>query len=149
MPSYELTLLLKILPKNELAVILKRAASAIFNTGGIIRRIDNLGSRSTPYKTSSHGFVHKEASYFVIEFDAPPAKLDSLLEEYNRDVDIIRNRIFKTNDESSFECTIDQESKPAPYRSEIIKMLEEVKKKAARQRKYKYNCGLDYYPFQK
>lgn len=45
----------------DTAAVLKRAANYIFEQGGFIRKLENLGSRPTPYKISSHGFVHKEA----------------------------------------------------------------------------------------
>lgn len=42
---------------------LKRTANAIFDKGGIIRKLENLGSRDMPYKTSVHGMVYKHAKY--------------------------------------------------------------------------------------
>ena len=39
---------------------LKKTAEAIFDKGGIIRKIDNLGKKATPFKISSNG-VHREA----------------------------------------------------------------------------------------
>lgn len=48
----------------EIAVSLKRTAQEIFNRGGFIRKIENLGvSRDTPYKISAHGQVHRSARY--------------------------------------------------------------------------------------
>uniref|UniRef100_A0A0V0GDD4 Small ribosomal subunit protein bS6m n=1 Tax=Triatoma dimidiata TaxID=72491 RepID=A0A0V0GDD4_TRIDM len=149
MITYELALLLRVMPKTELKTVLKRTATAIFDKGGIIRKIDSLGTQRIPYKTSIHGAVHREASYFVLSFTVPPTKIDSLIEEYNRDIDIIRNRIYKANKEQDFICTIEEEMKPPPYRSEVIKMIEEGKKKQAKLPKFKYNTGLNYYPFQK
>jgi len=80
MPSYELALLMKILPKVELAGVLKRTATAIFDEGGVIRKLDNLGVKPTPFKISSHGAVHKQAHYFVIDFDASNEAKYKLLE---------------------------------------------------------------------
>lgn len=60
-------------------------------------------------------------SYFVLLFDAPPSKLDDLKKEYNRDVDIIRSRIFKVQpQDANHECNIQEEMKPAPYRYKIF-----------------------------
>ncbi|XP_014289458.1 small ribosomal subunit protein bS6m [Halyomorpha halys] len=150
MPSYELALLTRTLSKPDIVGILKRTANSIFDCGGFIRSIENLGRRPMPFKTSIHGVVHREANYFILLFDAPPSKLDALKHEYNRDVDIIRSKIYKVQPEdSNHECNIQEEMKPAPYRSEVIKMMEEIKKKEERRPKFKYNTGFDYYPFQK
>ncbi|KAK9498749.1 hypothetical protein O3M35_003315 [Rhynocoris fuscipes] len=149
MITYELALLLRIMPKTELKSVLKRTATAIFDKGGIIRRLDNLGAQKIPYKTASHGSVHREANYFVFAFTAPPTKVDSLIHECKRDVDIIRNRLYKVVEEEPYLCTLDEEMLPAPYRPEVIKMIEEAKKNEAKRPKFKYNTGLDYYPFQK
>lgn len=35
------------------------------------------------------------------------------------------------------------------FRSEVIKLMEEIKKKEEKRPKFKYNTGFDYYPFQK
>lgn len=43
MPTYELTLLLKTMPRQELGSVLKRTANYIFDQGGFIRKINNLG----------------------------------------------------------------------------------------------------------
>jgi len=48
----------------EIAVSLKRTAQEIFNRGGFIRKLENLGiGKDTPYKISSHGQVHRTARF--------------------------------------------------------------------------------------
>lgn len=116
MISYELAFLTRLLPKEELTGILKRTANTIFENGGIIRRIDNLGSRPVPYKMKNLGSQQKEANYFVMEFIVPPTKLSELTTIYNRDIDIIRNRIYKISAQEAHECTIEEDMKPPPYR---------------------------------
>lgn len=49
----------------ELTTALKRVATNIFDRGGIIRKLENLGTRSTPYKISSHSQVHRQASLVI------------------------------------------------------------------------------------
>ncbi|KAG8225561.1 hypothetical protein J437_LFUL002078 [Ladona fulva] len=147
MPTYELAILLRSMPKEEIVSVLKRATTSIFDKGGIIRKIENLGFLDTPYKIKNHGMVHKQANYFVVQFDSPPTSLADLAEEYDRDVDVIRKRFYKVEPPKFVECTIADEMKPAPYRLEVQKMIEEGKSK--KERKFKYNSGLNYYPFQK
>lgn len=47
--------------KPELQNILKRTATTIFDKGGIIRKLENLGLKDLPYKISAHGVVNKKA----------------------------------------------------------------------------------------
>lgn len=132
--------------QNQLAVTLKRTAETIFEKGGIIRKLENMGIKDMPYKTSIHGIVHRKASYFFMEFNIPPAKIEDLLEEYARDVDIIRRRIYKKQPEDDFECTLHEEMQPPPYRKNVQELMKSVK---TSDKKFNYNTGLDYYPFQK
>lgn len=150
MPSYELALLLRTMPKPELKSTLKRVATAVFNRGGIIRNIENLGFRPMPYKTSAHGLVHREANYFVIKIDTATQAVYDLREEYSRDVDIIRQRVFKVVEEINHDCQLETELLPPAYRKDVEKMIEIGKTQANRfTYRFKYNSGLDYYPFQK
>lgn len=100
-----------------------------------------------PYKTSVHGVVYREASYYLMLFNAPPSSLEELSEEYGRDVDIIRRRIFKTKTVEQQECTLEEEMQPAPYRKDVQDLIEQARR--LDKPKFKYNSGLKYYPFQK
>ncbi|XP_026765423.1 probable 28S ribosomal protein S6, mitochondrial [Galleria mellonella] len=150
MPAYEFALMLRAMPKPELKTALKRISHAIFDRGGIIRNIENLGFRSMPYKTSAHGLVHREANYVVFKVDTAALSVTDLKEEYSRDVDIIRQRVFRVQDDFEHSCTLEEELLPPAYREEVQKMIEIGKTQVNRfTYKFKYNSGLDYYPFQK
>lgn len=69
------------------------------------------------------------------------------MEEYSRDVDILRNLVTKLEAPEQFSCTLEEEMKPPAYRQEVIQMMEAAKKK--QKEKYPQNTGLSYYPFQK
>lgn len=150
MPAYELALMLRAMPKPELKTTLKRISHAIFDRGGIIRTIENLGFRALPYKTSAHNLVHREANFMVFKIDTPTQILNDLKEEYSRDVDIIRQRIFKLQEQNDHSCTLETELLPPAYREEVQKMIEVGKTQINPfTHKFNYNSGLDYYPFQK
>ncbi|XP_072941993.1 small ribosomal subunit protein bS6m [Epargyreus clarus] len=150
MPTYELALMLRAMPKPELKTTLKRVSHAIFNRGGIIRNIENLGFRPIPYKTSSHGVVHREANYFIFRIDTATQAVSDLKEEYSRDVDVVRQRVFKMPENTEHACTLEEELLPPAYRKEVQEMIEIGKTQVNRfTYKFKYNSGLDYYPFQK
>ncbi|ALC44044.1 mRpS6 [Drosophila busckii] len=147
MPSYELALVLRQLPRPELIGVIRRTAEAIFDKGGIIRKFENLGTRALPHKVSEHGVVHREATHFTIAFDTAPTKIADLKEEFGRDIDIIRRHIFKVEDPVEHKCTLHEEMLPPAYRKDVQEIIEIAKRK--QKPKYNYNSGLDYYPFQK
>lgn len=53
----------------ELVTVMRRAAEGIFERGGFIRKIENLGARDLPYKMSRHGLVHKHGHAVLYQFD--------------------------------------------------------------------------------
>ena len=56
-------------------------------------------------------------SYFIFYFDVPRLAVKDLQEEYNRDVDIIRNSIAKESEPGNDgPCTLHDEMLPPPYR---------------------------------
>lgn len=77
----------------------------------------------------------------------PPAKLDDLLEETIRDVDIIRRTVNKVKLPIEQPCTLEEELQPPPYRKNVQDLIEQAKNLEKPQ--FQYNTGLDYYPFQK
>ncbi|XP_055386612.1 probable 28S ribosomal protein S6, mitochondrial [Condylostylus longicornis] len=147
MPSYELLLVLRRMTRPETVTALKRAAESILDKGGIIRNMENLGTRALPYKISCHDAVHREGSYFTILFDTAPNNIEILKEEFIRDVDFVRRNIYRVEEEEKIECTLAEELLPPAYRKDVKEMLEISAKK--QKKKFNYNSGLDYYPFQK
>lgn len=127
--------------------VIKRTAESIFNKGGIIRKLENLGSRPLPHKVSEHGVVHREGTHFTIMFDTAPTKILDLKEEFSRDIDIIRKNIYKVEEAVEFKCTLHDEMLPPAYRKDVQEIIDIAKRK--QKPKYNYNSGLDYYPFQK
>lgn len=131
----------------ELISALKRTATQIFEKDGIIRKIENHGTRDLPFKISAHGLVHKRGSHFVMHFDAPPNSIMDLSEEYGRDIDVLRRTLLKITPPERFECSLSDDLKPPPYRPEVKRMLKISKENE--KKKYDYKSGFDYYPFQK
>lgn len=82
-----------------------------------------------------------------MEINIPPVKIEDLLEETTRDVDIVRRAIYKKQPPQEVPCTLDEELQPPPYRKSVQDLVEQAK--SLEKPKFKYNTGLDYYPFQK
>ncbi|GAB1864384.1 alpha-1,2-Mannosidase [Camponotus japonicus] len=149
MPTYEMPLLLRIMKKPELVATLKRATSTIFSTGGFIRKIENWGVKPLPCKAVAHGRVHREANHFLIYFDVPPRELDKIVDECNRDIDIVKLQVFKQMEPKKQNCTFHEEMLPSPYRPGVQKLMELAKRRKNNKYQFKYNSGLNYYPFNK
>ncbi|EFN88032.1 probable 28S ribosomal protein S6, mitochondrial [Harpegnathos saltator] len=147
MPSYEMPLLLRIMKKPELVATLKRTSETIFNTGGIIRKIENWGVTELPYKISIHNHLHSEANHFCIWFDAPPRLIEHIVDEGRRDIDIIRIKVYNHLKPPKTECTLHEEMLPPPYRPSVQKLMEIAEKQHRNRYAFKYNSGLNYYPF--
>ncbi|XP_012148461.1 mitochondrial ribosomal protein S6 [Megachile rotundata] len=149
MPTYEMPLLLRLGKKAEYANILKTVAETIFSVGGFIRTIENWGEKELPCKASSHGQVHRKAGHFFMSFDVPPASTFKILDECQRNLSIVRVKIYLRNEPpENVECTFGDEMLPPPYRPSVKKMLEQSEKEKNKKKKqFEYNSGLDYYPF--
>ncbi|KAH0953657.1 hypothetical protein HN011_004145 [Eciton burchellii] len=147
MPTYEMPLIIRMMKKTQLVATLKRTSSIIFNTGGFIRNIENWGVKHLPFKIRVHGQVHTEANHFFLRFDIPPTELKKIVDEYQRDVDIVRLKIYQENKGNKIRCTFDEEMLPPPYRPDVQKLMKKANK--SKTNKFKYNSGLDYYPFNK
>lgn len=108
-----------------------------------------MGQRELPYRISSKGLVHKQGHFITFEFDVPPQHLEEITEEYSRDIDIIRKRVFNIDPSNEkIQCTLHEESLPPAYRKDVQELLSIAERKRPKKR-FQYNSGLDYYPFQK
>ncbi|XP_052133501.1 probable 28S ribosomal protein S6, mitochondrial isoform X2 [Frankliniella occidentalis] len=134
MPTYELAILYKTLPKE----------------GGIIRKLNNLGQQATPYRMSVEGHTVKQANYFVYEFDCPSSSVQKLLMEFKKYDSMARSTIFSPVKPIDFSaCKLEEETQIAPFRKDVQDMLKRSKK-AQEERdkgKVKPNHGLGFDPF--
>nr|CAG4636661.1 EOG090X0IQO [Eubosmina coregoni] len=148
MPSYELSLVLRILSKPELISTLKKTGENIVQHGGILRQFISMGTNPLPFKMKAHNVWHREGTYFVMKFDAPSSSMETLQDELRRDIDLIRSNLFKNEKRDKFECTLEEELQPPAYREDVKKLIEEGK--IVNKPLYQQNSpGFDYYPFQK
>ncbi|KAK3931800.1 putative 28S ribosomal protein S6, mitochondrial [Frankliniella fusca] len=150
MPTYEMSILYRVLPKEKLKEAMKTTANLIFQEGGIIRKMSNLGQQATPYRMFVHGQPVKQAHYFVFEFDCPVSSVQKLSLEFKKYEEITRANIFSPVIPLDFSaCKIEEETQIAPFRKDVIRMLS-LAKKAQEERdegKTKPNHGLDFDPF--
>ncbi|XP_036983094.2 28S ribosomal protein S6, mitochondrial [Artibeus jamaicensis] len=95
MPRYELALILKAMQRPETTAALKRTLGALMDRGAIVRTLENLGERALPYRMSTHGQRHSRGGYFLVDFYAPTASVESIVDHLSRDIDVIRPTIVK------------------------------------------------------
>ncbi|XP_069745096.1 small ribosomal subunit protein bS6m [Narcine bancroftii] len=95
MPRYELAVILKAMQRPETAAALRRTVEALLENGAVVRNLESLGERTLPYKISKHNLRHNRGGYYLVDFDAPPAIIPTMLDHLARDVDVVRPTILK------------------------------------------------------
>lgn len=89
---YDLVLLLSTSASDEArARILSEVQSAINDGGGSIERDQDWGRRALPFRIEHQG----EAEYRLLQFQGPPALLDSLSHNLRIADEVLRFRIIK------------------------------------------------------
>ncbi|XP_034252865.1 probable 28S ribosomal protein S6, mitochondrial [Thrips palmi] len=150
MPTYELAILYRVLPRDQLAQALKTTANLIFQEGGIIRKLNNMGLNPTPYRMTSHGQKIKQANYFLYEFDIPAASVAKLREDLGKYDSIVRRSIYSpVTPIKPVDCQLEDEMQIAPFRKDVQEMLKRAKKleEEKQRRKVKPNHNLPFNPF--
>ncbi|XP_062906376.1 28S ribosomal protein S6, mitochondrial isoform X2 [Mobula hypostoma] len=103
MPRYELALILKAMQRPETAAALRRTVEALLENGAVVRNLENLGERTLPYKISKHNLRHTRGGYYLVDFEASPTILPTMLDHLCRDIDVIRPTILKQRPPKSEE----------------------------------------------
>lgn len=128
MPLYELTLVLRPMPKKEIVDCLRRTANLIWKEGGVLRKIDYLGHNKLPFaaKGINEGEKLHEGSYFIYHISMGPLKVQSLKPMLKLELDHIRTR-FNFKNESAlpedYECTLEEELQPPALRQSVEPLL--------------------------
>lgn len=139
MPFYELTLVLRTMPKNDTVACLKRVANLIWNEDGVIKKIDYLGHKQLPFEINrpDQGEKYTHASYFMFHTSLFPAKLPQLRPEFKLDMDLLRFH-YALKDQSKlpsdFSCTLEEELLPPVYRKSVQPLLDDKNVRAETRR---------------
>ncbi|XP_069101503.1 small ribosomal subunit protein bS6m-like [Argopecten irradians] len=105
MPRYELALILKDLPRAALASALKRSCQHVWNEKGIVRKIENLGTKQLPYKIHVHGTKNITGSYFVVNFDSNALSKEAIENRLRQDTEVVRPTIFTIAEDEERPCS--------------------------------------------
>lgn len=130
MPAYELFMIVRKLPKQELLACLKRTANMVWAENGAIKKIEYLGMNSLPYKGRSNtdtGVASKEGNYFIMHVSMNPVRFKNLRPEMKLDVDLITSKFVLTDHRKlpdDHVCTLEEELLPPAYRPSVKPLLE-------------------------
>lgn len=95
-PAYELCLVLKGHSTSQTAVgVLSKYGRLVLGESGIVRSIDNLGTRKLAYPIFAHQKKNLSGDYFVMRFDAPPTLVQEIDRQLRIDERIIRHLMVK------------------------------------------------------
>lgn len=129
MPSYELALIIRKMARTEAIETLKRAGNYILEKQGVLRKVENLGTKQLPYKLTLNNQRHSEGSYFLFYFDSSPRILYDLYDEFKRDIDIMKSTVTRIKEPEVKECTLAEELQPPALRKSVQELLEAKKSK--------------------
>ncbi|XP_066834523.1 small ribosomal subunit protein bS6m isoform X2 [Anser cygnoides] len=89
----------------ETAAVLKRTVEALMEKGAVVRNLENLGERALPYKISKHKQRHRRGGYFLVDLEAPPSIVSTMMDHLGRDIDVIRRAFIKHPVSKTEECS--------------------------------------------
>ena len=130
MPSYELNLIVKRLPRASLVECLQRISEQMLDSGCTLRKIEFLGHRRTPYSLPN---VHlpktpriKEGSYFLFHIDMPAMIKGSLAKDLRLDYDLLKVKVLEKWSpklDPEYKCTLHEEMLPPPERPSVQDLI--------------------------
>merc|ERR1719322_419234 len=99
-------------------------------------------------RKTSHPSLVSAVKKVAVDIDMRPQDLSKIIDEYNRDKDIIQ-QFFLSRNEETFECenTLDLERKKPSERPSIQQLIQEGRRPPRFSKIWNPKTGLDYYPF--
>lgn len=98
MPSYEVSLILKSLDKATLSSVLQRYSKVVLANGGLVRAVENAGTRMLPYQMKSRREVYDAGRYAFLKVDLAPHAVSALTNALSLEEEIIRHNIVKLSE---------------------------------------------------
>ncbi|XP_054164223.1 probable 28S ribosomal protein S6, mitochondrial [Oppia nitens] len=140
MPGFELIFITRRLNRTDLKSCLKRTGELILNSNGILRKIENLGTRGLPHKISSKIPGQKAqttGNYFVYHLDVPPLLINEIHKSVRMDTDIMKVHFTeKTNKVADdYVCTLDDEHKPPMLRPSVQSLFRQNEERLRKSKK--------------
>lgn len=130
MPLYELSLVLRPMPKKEIVDCLKRCAKLVWNENGAIKKIEYLGHNKLPFAipTQNEGEKYHEGIYFLYHISLGNIKVKKLKPELKLDLDVLNSSPNLTNESKlpkDYQCTLEEELQPPALRKSVRPLLDD------------------------
>eukprot|EP00088_Acartia_fossae_P066774 TRINITY_DN8292_c0_g1_i4.p1 TRINITY_DN8292_c0_g1~~TRINITY_DN8292_c0_g1_i4.p1 ORF type:complete len:152 (-),score=20.78 TRINITY_DN8292_c0_g1_i4:212-667(-) len=151
MPTYELTVIMKKMPRPQLVEALKRVGNCIYDNDGYIRNIQSLGERKLPNIKHVHNEKHTEGTYMLFEFDSKTDAIPPLKTTFTNDRDIVQKYVKALDKDADIECpkVFDSELLSPSERPSIQEMIKEGRRAPRFRKIWDNRTGLSYDPFHK
>jgi small subunit ribosomal protein S6 len=121
MPTYELVVVAR---KTNFASLLKRYGETVLGAGGVLRRIESLGTRRLAYPMQAHQQTHLTGRYLRVEFEGAPTLPRELDRRLKIDEDVIRHMLVRSNGFAT--SSAESVGRPKPRFDERASSAEEV-----------------------
>ncbi|KAJ7045611.1 ribosomal protein S6, partial [Mycena alexandri] len=96
MPIYEMVCISAHFPEyKHIQGLVRQSALHILDSGGVVRKINSLGTRSLPQRMRRHGNYHEIGDYWTMHFDTAPRTLRTLNGLMRQDPRVIRWTVLK------------------------------------------------------
>jgi small subunit ribosomal protein S6 len=95
MVRYEIALILRVLPKENLKESFKTIAKTILGEGALIRGAKYLGTRQLPFRMKAHKAWFSNGSYVVCDVEAGPQMTSQIMEKLKDEKMLIKSSICK------------------------------------------------------
>ncbi|XP_018497414.1 28S ribosomal protein S6, mitochondrial [Galendromus occidentalis] len=129
MPLYELTVVMRNMQRPELVACMKRTGELILSSGSVLRAIENLGlQREIAYKMRAHGKGHTVGSFILYRLDCRTNTSTYILDELDRDTDVVKTHMVGMLPQKNIECTLEDELQIPMLRPSVQKLMRTGKK---------------------
>ncbi|KAG6842181.1 hypothetical protein C0991_001674 [Blastosporella zonata] len=78
--------------------LVRQTATHVLNAGGVVRKINSMGTLTLPQRMRRHKAAHSIGDYWTLHFDTAPRTLRSLNAIMRRDPRVIRWTVLKLAD---------------------------------------------------
>ncbi|KAJ3285672.1 hypothetical protein HK104_009379 [Borealophlyctis nickersoniae] len=78
--------------------ILRMAALHVLDSGGVVRKFENLGDKALPYRMKRHQEIFSEGIYCTMLFDSSVEAMDALDKMLKFDERVIRHTLINAGD---------------------------------------------------
>jgi len=140
MPSFELFFITKQMAKKDLVSCLKRTGELILDSNGVLRKIENLGTRQLPFKirTPVPGKKRYTAgNFFIYHCDVPPLTIHKIFETLRMDTDLMKVKFSEKTQKipEDYVCTLDEELRPPALRPTIQSLMRQNEERLRKSKK--------------